>query len=548
MRSLSYHRQGHERGEPLTDADHATNALCTACGCALTDEGASCFQCGQERRRATLTRGQVIADRYELVRVLGHGGMGTVYEVVDRYLDERLALKVLAGAGIASTEARRRFRDEIKLARRIRHPNVCAIHEYGEVEDLQYIVMELVQGQDLKQYLRNKGPLELTEAVDLARQIGAGLHAIHEAGVVHRDLKPANVMRTDTGQLRLMDFGIAKGFGEERATTSGVVVGTAEYMSPEQAQGGRLDPRSDVYALAIVVYELLTGEVPFRANTLLATIMLHLTEPPALDKPLIPSAIAPVLRRGLAKKAEERYETSEAMVTALVDAAAGKAPLETSAIATRDVANVSKAPDASAPPRGGRGALIAAGVLVMAGAGWIAFRTTTPPAASAVPRPMVSPEPAVAAAAAATATPVSTAGLASTVPTRVAAPSPTMTATAGVVATPAAPLPIPAVTPSATPPPGTPVVATTPAPEVAPAPAAAVATGLLQIGARPFARVTVDGVDAGLLPLKPLELSAGRHVVRFIHPDYQPLQRVITVRAGETAKVFIDFALDGLPK
>jgi hypothetical protein len=530
-----------------TGGEGATNALCTSCGCALSDEGTSCFHCGQERRRSTLTRGQVIADRYELIRVLGHGGMGTVYEVIDRYLDERLALKVLSGAGIASGEARRRFRAEIKLARRIRHPNVCAIHEYGEIEDLQYIVMELVQGQDLKQYLRSHGPLELAEAVDLARQIGAGLHAIHQAGVIHRDLKPANVMRTDAGQLRLMDFGIAKGFGEERATTSGVVVGTAEYMSPEQAQGGPLDPRSDVYALAIVIYELLTGEVPFRANTLLATIMLHLTEPPALDKALIPATIAPVLRRGLAKKADERYETSEAMVRDLIEAASGKAPL--AAIVAHEVPASTRGAASAASYRVGLAAL---GVAVLAGGAWIGYRSGSQAPIGAGTQTRPSPEaqatPIAPASPAPTGVPSATPGplVAMPRPDTAFQPSPRpISGVAGAAATGTL-----AATPSSTP------VGASPSPTAAPAislptetnDAPVPQTGLLQVGARPFARVSVDDIDAGLLPLKPLELSVGRHVVRFTHPDYQPLQRVITVRPGETSKLFIDFALDGIAK
>jgi serine/threonine protein kinase len=266
-----------------------------------------------------LKKGQVIADRYELTGVLGRGGMGTVYQAHDRSLDERVALKVLAETAQGSADADRRFRAEIRLARKIRHPNVCAIHEYGEMGEIQFIVMELVDGQDLKKYLREKGRLVADEVVNFTRQIGEGLQAIHDAGVVHRDLKLANVMKDGAGRLRLMDFGIAKSTTEGTATASGAIVGTPEYMSPEQVQGLRVDPRSDLYALGIMTYELLTGRVPFKADTPLATIMLQMHEAPQLVDPAIPQEVVPVLLRALAKKPEERYESARTFVAALAD-------------------------------------------------------------------------------------------------------------------------------------------------------------------------------------------------------------------------------------
>ncbi len=215
------------------------------------------------------------------------------------------------------TDAHRRFRDEIKLARKIRHPNVCGIREYGKFEDIRYIVMEYIDGEDLKRYVRARGKLTIHEALDLARQIGEGLQAIHDAGVIHRDLKLSNVMRDQTGRLRLMDFGIAKFMGDTTATATGHIIGTPEYMSPEQVQGLHLDPRSDLYSLGIMTYELLTGRVPFKADTPLATIMLQVHEPPRLDDPTIPPAIVPILRKALAKNPDDRYESVRAFVADL---------------------------------------------------------------------------------------------------------------------------------------------------------------------------------------------------------------------------------------
>ena len=287
----------------------------------MEGDSTACFHCGHARRSPPLKKGQVIADRYELTGVLGRGGMGTVYEAHDRSLDERVALKVLSETARGSVEADRRFRTEIRLARKIRHPNVCAIHEYGELQDIQYIVMEFVDGQDLKKYLRSRGSVSANEAVDLARQIGEGLQAIHEAGVIHRDLKLANVMRDGAGRLRLMDFGIAKGMTDTTATATGQIVGTPEYMSPEQARGERVDARSDVYALSIVTYELLTGRVPFKADTPLATLMMHVHTPPPVNDRLIPASLVPAIQKALAKDPNDRYDSARAFVAALTEGA-----------------------------------------------------------------------------------------------------------------------------------------------------------------------------------------------------------------------------------
>ena len=249
--------------------------------------------------------------------------MGTVYRAHDRMLEEQVAIKVLRAEFQTSAERGRRFRSEIKLARKVTHRNVCRIHEYGEDGALHYISMELVQGVDLKQLLGTRARLPPREAFDIAAQVAAGLTAIHQVGIVHRDLKPSNVMRDQQGVAKLMDFGIAKQWssGADAGTTgTGNIVGTPDYMSPEQARGESIDPRSDVYALGVMTYELFTGMRPFRAPTPLGTILKHLSEPPPLRGALaarIPPMLVPVLETALAKDPNGRYPGAAEMLEAL---------------------------------------------------------------------------------------------------------------------------------------------------------------------------------------------------------------------------------------
>jgi serine/threonine-protein kinase len=216
-----------------------------------------------------------------------------------------------------------RFRSEIKLAWRIRHRNVCGIHEYGEDGDLLYISMELVDGRDLRRLVREKGALLWEEAYDVAVQAAEGLEAIHDAGVIHRDLKPSNIMLDSKGVVRVMDFGIAKVWGTgsgSGVTGTGHVVGSPEYMSPEQVRDQDLDFRSDLYSLGAVIFEVFTGRAPFKAETPMATMLRHLEQAPPLDGPeavRIPAPLLPILRRALAKAPGDRFKDCAAMRTAL---------------------------------------------------------------------------------------------------------------------------------------------------------------------------------------------------------------------------------------
>jgi serine/threonine-protein kinase len=292
--------------------DSAPATTCPFCGGRQSTYGKYCSYCGRSPA-GFLRPGTVIGSRYEVLVILGRGGMGTVYKAHDRTLDEDLALKVLRSDIGDSPALNQRFLAEIKLARRVSHPNVCRIHEYGEHGDLRYISMEFVSGTDLREVLQ-QGALPAAEAMEASIQVASGLEAIHSAGIIHRDLKTPNIMRDHRGQVRLMDFGIAKQWDLwGGVTTTGQLVGTPEYMSPEQARGEMVDFRSDIYALGIVLFELFTGRVPFTADSPLAALYKHIKDPPPLEGPeaaRIPDAVTPILAKMLQKDPAARYATA----------------------------------------------------------------------------------------------------------------------------------------------------------------------------------------------------------------------------------------------
>ena len=303
--------------------------ICPSCQAENADTVDVCFTCG--RALGALTQGSVVAGRYEILSPLGRGGMGMVYKAHDRMLEETVAIKVLRSEFVNTADMGRRFRHEIKLARKVSHRNVCRIHEYGEDGGLRFISMEFIEGTDLKQVMRLAGGLATEEAFDISIQVAEGLQAIHDVGIIHRDLKTPNLMRDARGIVRLMDFGIAKGSEETGTggmTKTGAVMGTPEYMSPEQCRGDKIDSRSDIYSLGVVYYELFTGQVPFRGDTPVATIFKHIQDPVPFTGDaarLIPPALKPVLARLLAKDRNQRYATAGEVAEALRQARAASA-------------------------------------------------------------------------------------------------------------------------------------------------------------------------------------------------------------------------------
>jgi TonB family protein len=301
---------------------------CPSCRAENQAGATACSECGSLlASRLSIEPGSLIASRWEVLSLLGAGGMGRVFKARDRSLDEIVAVKII-GRETLDPAAASRFRSEVRLAWRVRHRNVCGIHEYGEDGSLLFITMEYVEGLNLRQLLREQGPFIWEDACDIGIQAAEGLDAIHEAGVIHRDLKASNIMRDRRGVVRLMDFGIAKTWsdsGDSGITRAGQVVGSPEYMSPEQIRGGPVDFRSDLYSLGIVVYELFTGRVPFRASTPVATLLLHLEAAPPLsgsDAARIPRALVPLLQKALAKHPADRFLNSQEMRAALQQARA----------------------------------------------------------------------------------------------------------------------------------------------------------------------------------------------------------------------------------
>ena len=263
---------------------------------------------------ADLAVGHAFAHRYRIEQVLGRGGMGVVYKAIDQQLDEVVAIKTLPGDVMTrSPEDLERFKREIRLARKITHRNVLRTYDYGEAEGVYFISMEFVRGYTLSELLDEAPQRQMPgrASVGITRQICRGLHAAHEQGIIHRDIKPQNVLIDAKGEVKLMDFGIARmAETPEGVTQAGLIVGTPHYMSPEQVQGKQLDARSDVYSMGVLIYEMLTGHRPFESSSLTGILAAHITEkpkPPIEQRPEIGPEINAVVMRCLAKNPVMRY-------------------------------------------------------------------------------------------------------------------------------------------------------------------------------------------------------------------------------------------------
>jgi hypothetical protein len=311
---------------------------CPVCAAAYSDEARFCPADGQALRATSPGDdlvGAILADRYRIVRRLGEGGMGRVYLAEHVKMGRKSAIKVMKPAMAHDPDAVARFNREAANASRIAHPHVCAVYDFGETpEGLLYLAMEYVEGEPLTGILEREGALPVARAVDIFRQVADALEAAHELGIVHRDLKPDNIMvtrgRAGADAVKVVDFGIAKAPGpdeRQQVTRTGLVVGTPEFMSPEQLSGDPLDGRSDIYALALVLFKMLTGTLPFVAETTQEAMVKRLTEPPRTlaaarpDRPF-PPGLEQALAKALARAPADRYRSAAEFAAAVAAAVA----------------------------------------------------------------------------------------------------------------------------------------------------------------------------------------------------------------------------------
>ncbi len=304
---------------------------CPRCHADNPDDSAFCSRCGTQlikpptsvsfTQTATflaspqgLPIGGTFVGRYQITEELGKGGMGRVYKAYDTEIGDYVALKVLKPEIAVDEGIVERFRNELKLARRISHRNICRMFDLGRTENTTYIAMEFVSGEDLKTLLRRVGQLPAKRTVAVALQVCEGLAEAHRLDVIHRDLKPQNIMVDREGNARIMDFGIARSLQGKGVTEAGVILGTPDYMSPEQLEGKEADQRSDIYALGAVLFEMVTGDPPFEGETPLVVATKHKTERPRNPQetnPQVPDSLARLILRCLEKAKEARYQSAE---------------------------------------------------------------------------------------------------------------------------------------------------------------------------------------------------------------------------------------------
>ncbi len=292
-----------------------TQQFCGGCGAQLTkpEEFAPPITKTLETPREELTSGSLFAGRYQIIDELGKGGMGKVFRVLDKKLNEEVALKLIKPEISSDKNTVERFRNELKLSRKIIQKNIARMFDLNEEKGTHYITMEYVRGEDLKRLIRKIGQLSAGQALPIAKQICEGLGEAHRLGVVHRDLKPQNVMVDEEGNARIMDFGIARSIESKGITDAGVMIGTPEYMSPEQVEGKEVDLRSDIYSLGVILYEMVTGKVPFEGDTPFTIGVKHKSEKPKDPREInthIPEDLSVVILKCLEKDKEKRYQSA----------------------------------------------------------------------------------------------------------------------------------------------------------------------------------------------------------------------------------------------
>ena len=272
--------------------------------------------------KTELLTGSTFAGRYQIIEELGAGGMGTVYKAHDTEIKEKIAIKLLKPEISAHKKMIERFQNELKYARKISHRNVCRMYDLNKDSGSYYITMEYVEGEDLKRMIQMMGRLSIGKAVSIARQVCEGLVESHSLDVIHRDLKPSNIMIDRLGNAKIMDFGIARSLESDKLTGTGVMIGTPEYMSPEQVEGMEIDARCDIYSLGVVLYEMVTGQLPFEGRTQISTAMKHLNETPQDPRELnaqISQDLSRVILRCLEKDREQRFRSAEELLFELAD-------------------------------------------------------------------------------------------------------------------------------------------------------------------------------------------------------------------------------------
>jgi serine/threonine protein kinase/tetratricopeptide (TPR) repeat protein len=302
---------------------------CPKCKAENPDESKFCNECGLqldsidqmpapptqtlETSKEKLTTGSTFAERYQIIEELGRGGMGKVYKALDNEIKEKIALKLIKPEISSDKKTIDRFQNELKLARKISHRNVCRMHDLGKSEGNYFITMEYVDGEDLKGMIRMMGHLSAGKAIAITKQVCEGLSEAHRIGVVHRDLKPSNIMIDKDGNTKIMDFGIARSLSGKGITGVGVMIGTPEYMSPEQVESKEVDQRSDIYSLGVILYEIVTGQVPFDGDTPYSIGVKHKSEMPRNPKeinPQIPDELNRMILKCLEKDKEKRFQSA----------------------------------------------------------------------------------------------------------------------------------------------------------------------------------------------------------------------------------------------
>ncbi len=278
-----------------------------------------------------IMKGQKINDRYQIIKTIGEGGMANVYLAYDTILDRNVAVKVLRGDLATDEKFVRRFQREALSASSLSHPNIVEVYDVGEDNGSYYIVMEYIEGKHLKQLLKKRGALTLTEVVDIMLQVTDGMSAAHDSYIIHRDIKPQNIMILENGLIKITDFGIAMALNSTQLTQTNSVMGSVHYLPPEQASGKGATIQSDVYSMGILMYELLTGELPFRGDNAVEIALKHIKEPfPSVREKVqnIPQSIENIIMKATAKNVKNRYtdakEMHDDLKTALSDSRAGE--------------------------------------------------------------------------------------------------------------------------------------------------------------------------------------------------------------------------------